>query len=356
MEQFFPALRRAGIEYDYSWLLDDEDLQVFYAPGRIAAKAALAARATLVRAFECAARRFDRYDVVFVQREASFIGGPFTERAIARSRARFVYDFDDAIWLQAPVSPGNARFALLKNVGKIPQIVAMADTVIAGNRYLAEWALRYNPRVHVVPSTIDAAVYRPKRHHEGDRPVCIGWTGSFSTLPHFALARPALLEIRRRLGARVRMLMIGLPAHRDPELGLETRAWSPETEALDVAEIDVGIMPLPDDAWSRGKCAMKAIQYMAAGIPPVVSPVGVNLEVVTDGVDGRIPRSEQEWIEALETLCLDHALRARMGAAARRTFEERYATGVWADRFIAILRGTAPAPTPAAQSAMQVRA
>jgi hypothetical protein len=105
-------------------------------------------------------------------------------------------------------------------------------------------------------------------------------------------------------------------------------------------------MPLPDDAWSRGKCAMKAIQYMAAGIAPVVSPVGANLEVVTDGVDGFLPRNDEAWVTALETLCLDHSLRARMGAAARRTIEERYSTQVWADRFIALLRGETSAPFP----------
>jgi glycosyltransferase involved in cell wall biosynthesis len=282
-----------------------------------------------------------------VVREAYFAGGAFLERRIARSRARLVFDFDDAIWVPA-VSEANKRFGWLKSPARVAEAVRASALVIAGNRYLASWAEQHSDRVVVVPTTIDTDEYRvAARPSRVEAPPCIGWSGSFSTLAHFETALPVLRRLRQRFGAGVRFKLIGDASYRNAELGIEGLPWRHETELADLADIDIGIMPLPDDEWSRGKCGLKGLQYMALGIPTVMSPVGVNSEIVQDGADGFLPRAEDEWVERLASLVQDAALRARLGLAGRATVEQRYSRRAWRERYCDLLAATARGEAPA---------
>jgi glycosyltransferase involved in cell wall biosynthesis len=243
-----------------------------------------------------------------------------------------IYDFDDAIW-----SPGqawkNGLFSRLHFTGKTSTICKLASAVTTGNEYLAEYARQRNPRVSVIPSSIDLAKYPAVPEAADAEKFVVCWTGSTSTLVHFEFAREAL----ERLSARV-PLVVRIICSRPPErpiAGAEMQFvnWSAEGEAYEVGACHIGIMPLPDDEVSRGKGGMKALQFMATGRPVVVSPVGVNAEIVQPGHSGFHARNATEWVDALERLALDPELRSRLGRNARNTVQADYRAEVSAAKF-----------------------
>jgi len=330
-EQYLGALERRGAKLDFSWLMDDRDARVLYSPGNVARKAALAMRSVAQRLAETV--KFRRYDAVFVQRQAMLVGGAVIERLAKASGAKLIYDFDDAIWIN-DASSYNRRFSWLKNTAKVPRIIEMADLVIAGNGYLADYARGFNSNVAVIPTTIDTDVYIPRAagSRNGDA-VCIGWSGSFSTIGHLKTALPVLRRLREKYGRRVRFRVIGDAGYRNEELEIVEVPWRAETEVQDLYDLDIGLMPLPDDEWSRGKCGCKGLQYMALSIPAVMSPVGANREIIQPGKNGFLPATEDEWVETLSSLIESPALRAEIGEAGRRRVEESYSVNAWRDRF-----------------------
>lgn len=338
VEAFEPTLRSLGIEMIEAPVLSAEDLQVFYGQTSLAAKARIALSALGRRARSVRPRLRSRPDVVFVQREAFFLLGAWSEW-LASLQAPIVYDFDDAIWIHA-VSEANRRFAFLKNVEKIPRIVGLAHTVIAGNEYLATWARQHSRNVHVIPTCVDTELWRPApRPVEG--PVTIGWSGSPTTLEHFKQVLPALRRVKARFGDAVRFTLMGAPQFRDESLALVGEPWSEPAEVPFLQQMHIGLMPLPDDEWTRGKCGLKGLTSMATGAATVMSPVGVNTSIVTNGVDGLLASSDDEWVARLSELIADAALRERLGAAGRRRVEEHYSVRRWAPRLAELLTAAA---------------
>ena len=335
VEAFLPSLRRRGIEVRYDWLLDRDDLRVFYGRSAAARKGLIAGKAALRRLRGLT--RLEAVDAYFVQREAFFLGGAWSE-TLASTRAPVIYDFDDAIWIRA-TSDANRGYAWLKNIDKIPHVVALARTVIAGNAYLANWARAYAANVHVVPTCIDTDRYVPPVRSASGSPVTIGWSGSPSTFAHLRLVLPALERLVARLGDRVRIRVMGDSAFEHPPLGLRGEAWSPEAEDALLREMSIGLMPLPDDQWTRGKCGFKGLLAMSMGAATVMSPVGVNTEIVRHGENGFLAGSEAEWVETLNALVLDPQLRARIGDAGRQTVVDRYSVAQWESTLAALIAG-----------------
>ncbi len=340
LEQWAPHLARLGIEVRFAPFLDVATLDVLYAPGHALRKV----RATLaghLRRF-INTRAWGDCDVVWVYREATLLGPPWIERRVARCRP-LVFEFDDAIWLPA-ASAANAWARHLKPADKTAEICRLARHVVVGNSTLAEFARTRAAAVSVVPSTIDTGVYALRARAANPRPV-LGWTGSTTTVPYLEALLPALLRLRAEVDFELRV--IGGQPHL-PGLDVRLVPWRADSEADDLRPLDVGLMPLPDDAWSRGKCGMKALQYMALGIPPVVAPVGVNATLVSHGVSGFHARHDDEWIAALLRLIRAPELRARLGMAARATVEREFSAAVQAPRVAALLRdvavGTAGGP------------
>jgi glycosyltransferase involved in cell wall biosynthesis len=254
---------------------------------------------------------------------------------VRQRNPRILYDFDDAIWLPY-VSPRNLYFSYLKMPGKTAAICRMASAVTAGSDALADFARGHNRKVTVVPSTVSLRQYQAGPSRPPQAVPVIGWTGSHSSAQYLRLVEGALQSLARR--RRFRLLLIGIEGYRLNGVEVECRPWRAETEAEDLWEIDVGIMPLFDDAWARGKCAMKAIQYLGVARPAVVSPVGANREVVPHGVCGLHASSEEDWVRALDALLADADLRRRLGAEGRRRVVSHYSAEVQAPRVEAILR------------------
>lgn len=336
IEQWSPYLRDLGIEVTFQPFASGSLARALYERGRWTAKAAGMA-AGLSRRFS-EALRATRYDAVFLQREASLIGPAWSERLLRSRQPAIVYDFDDAIYLPY-VSPTNRYLSYLKFPWKTRALCRMAGAVVAGNDHLAEYARRYNERVFVVPSTVSLREYQPRPQPAPGRLPVVGWTGSHSSLPYLSLVRAPLQALRRRRAFR--LLVIGVEHFEVPGVEVECRPWSAESEVRDLWDMDVGIMPLPDEPWARGKCGMKAIQYMGVGIPAVVSPVGANRDIVPDGIGGFHAATEAEWVEKLDLVLGDADLRHRLGAAARQGVSLRYSAEAQVPRVAEILRQVA---------------
>lgn len=339
-EQFEPALARAGITTTYSGALTNTDANVFYGRTSSLKKAVVAAKALATRARSVRPHLFKRaFDLVFVQREAFFLFNHWSEY-LASLQAPVVFDFDDAIWIHA-VSEANRRFAFLKNVDKIPRIVGLSRTVIAGNDYLATWARQHHANVHVIPTCVDTDLFHPPATRPSTGPVTIGWSGSLTTIAHLRLALPMLERLKARFGDRIRLRVMGDPSFRHAPLNLVGEAWSPSAELTFLQEMDIGLMPLPDEEWSLGKCGLKGLTSMASGAATIMSRVGVNTSIVQHGVNGYLAGPDDEWLDLLSSLVTDAPLRRRLGDAGRQTAVERYSLARWSGPLADLLHQSA---------------
>ena len=270
------------------------------------------------------ARRVGDYDVVFVQK--GVFPGLYSgfEKQLA-ARRPLVFDFDDAIWLRRV--GGSRLLRALHRETAVQDILRCAAAVIAGNEFLAEYAARFNRHVTVVPTSIAVEAY-PRAASSS----VVGWIGSRTTLPYLKPLKPVF----DALGIKLRVVASGDPSR----LGfpVEFRPWRLETEADELSQIGIGVAPLPDTPWERGKCGVKILQYMACGIPVVASPVGVNKDIVTHGVNGLLATHAEEWTTALRALLGDPKLRHRLGTAGRDTVNKRFGVQRAAEAVNRVLR------------------
>ena len=330
-EQYIGHLERNGFNCELSHLVTEGDDAVLYKRGHYLEKARFVRRSHQVRRADL--ERLHQFDIVFVFREALMTRSITYEKAFRKGGAKIIFDFDDSIWLPN-VSAANRRWAWMKDPHKTSRIIALADRVFAGNEHLAEYARAYNSRVSVIPTTIDTEEYKPLPRTDRSGPVVIGWSGSITTIAHFQHALPPLRTIKERFGDRVAFRVIGDEQFVEPSLDIQGLPWRKDTELADLGAIDIGIMPLPDDPWARGKCGLKGLQYMGLGIPAIMSPVGVNTEIIQDGVNGFLAGNDKEWVDRITRLVEDAELRERMGVEARRTVEDRYSVHAWQDRYV----------------------
>jgi glycosyltransferase involved in cell wall biosynthesis len=330
-EQYLSFLEKNGYQFQMSALLNAKDDRLFYSRSGVLRKGWIYLKTLKKRTADWL--RANKYDLIFIQREALMTGSTFFEKRFSRSKAKMIFDFDDSIWLQN-VSAANKKLAFLKNAQKTSKIIGMSDLIFAGNRYLAGYAEQFNPNVVIIPTTIDTDQYKPPAEKKQGGPVCIGWSGSITTIQHFAIAIPVLKKIREKYGDRVSFKIIGDANYYCTELDTKGEAWKAATEVEDLAKIDIGIMPLHDDEWAKGKCGLKGLQYMAIGIPTLMSPVGVNSEIIQNGVNGYLPATEDEWIKQLSELIENADLRKRIGDRGRETVVKRYSVDAWKEKYL----------------------
>ena len=338
LEQWAPRLKEAhGIALDFVPFESPKLTEILYRPGRKLEKAAWVLWDTLRR--RGVLKLASEYDGVVIYREAALLGPAIYERLLARRETPIFFDFDDAIWLPQDSSV-NGVFSKLHFWGKTSTICKLSRAVLVGNEYLADYARSRNENVFVVPTSIELARYPVQPPLGSDDPLVIGWSGSLHTLVHLEAARGPLERLARTRKIVVRVICNAPPSR--PFAGAENVfvRWQEQNEAEEIGAAHVGIMPLPDDVYARGKCGLKALQYMATGRPVVISPVGVNREIVKHGENGYLASTEDEWVAALEKLSDSAELRARVGAAGRRTIEERYSSEVVAATFARAVRRT----------------
>jgi glycosyltransferase involved in cell wall biosynthesis len=341
-----------GIDMEFRAFESPRLTEILYQRGNVVRKAFWVAHDFFRRAATVLSVR--KYDAVVVYREAALIGPAIYERLIAWSGVPFLFDFDDAIWQQGP-SPVNPIFSRLHFWAKTATTCKLAEVVVVGNSYLASYARRFNDRVAVIPTSIDLGRYHLKPEAAPDEPFTVCWTGSVTTLPLLEYARPALEQL-----ARLRPLRVKVICNVPPATGIAGAEnvfipWEEQGEPEEIADCHVGIMPLPEDIYMAGKCGLKALQFMAVGRPVVISPVGMNKELIHGGENGFLATSEDEWVGCLSRLAESPELRKRMGLAGRRLVEKGYsapdAAALFSDAVRCATRGRARRHGKAAWSA-----
>jgi glycosyltransferase involved in cell wall biosynthesis len=316
LSQFEPGLAAAGIELQIQSLLDDAYLQRSFSGGRPSLRGLFAAYGRRLQAL----LHLDRFDLAIVHCELlPFLPG-WLERHLLH--IPFTYDCDDAFFLK--YRSGRLRVLQPLLGTKADRLMAAAVAITAGNAGLATYARRCNSSVAVLPSVVDTDQFRPAvpaPDEDSSKPFTVGWIGSPSTAPYLQLLMKPLQQLARERS--VRLVVVGGPAPAIAGVEVIEQPWSLEHEVPLIQQFDVGVMPLPDTPWARGKCAYKLIQCMACGIPVVASRVGANVEVVSPEC-GLLADSSEQWLAAFRRLAADPSLRQCMGRAARQWVEQHY--------------------------------
>jgi hypothetical protein len=331
--QYIPHLERAGIRIDCHALLADDYVQSIATGGGFS-------KAEIARSYLRRMRTLmggASADLIWVYAELfPYLPASF-ERLAFRSGRPVIYDFDDAFFHQYDDHPQPLLRRAL--AGKLEPLVRGAKACACGNAYLEAYAQQFNDRTILLPTVVDGTLYRTV---EAERPEqglpVIGWIGSPSTYKYLQPLLPLLERFVEGKQASVLIVGAGKAAEADRRPGFDFRDWTEESEVGDVQSMDIGLMPLPDEKWARGKSGYKLVQYMACGLPVVASPVGVNSEIVRQQVTGYLAESSGDWHEALARLLRDPALRRAMGMEGRRRFEEHYSLEVHAPRLISLIR------------------
>lgn len=330
-----PYFAEAGIDYVVSPLLGDDYLRVRLASGRRRGYTALRAIWRRLGAL----RQARRFDLVIVYFELFPYAPAFFEWLLAKLGVPYLCDFDDAIFHTYDLNPNPLIRRCLGK--KIRKVIALSRGAIVGNEYLAAYARPSAATVTVIPTVVDPQSYPLKASVavSSSAPLTIGWIGSPTTAVYLELVKDALAQFCGRHAARV--LLVGSGAVDLGDIPVEIRPWSEATEVRDLQEMDVGIMPLPDSDWARGKCGFKLIQYMATGLPVVASPVGMNIKLVQPKIEGFLARTTDEWVAAFEWLLSHPEERGVMGKAGRLKVEREYSVQVQAPRLVALMQRTA---------------
>ena len=310
--QYIPWFEAAGHQVKVRAMLEDGYLRILYHSGRRSLYWTL--RGYVRRLSQLSGQQ--QFDVVICDQEFLPYFPAGVERWIARRCPRLFVDYDDAAYFKYRHFPGLRH--------RIPQLMAAAEAVIAGNRYLAEFAARHNPNVHLIPTVVDTRRYTPKKNYVASGGVRLVWIGTPMTAQHLQSIAGPLLALREAY-PDIRLGVIGPGvAMRERLPFAEVLPWSEATEAQSLAECDIGLMPLPEDDFTRGKCGLKLIQYMAAGLPVVASPVGANCDIVGEGQDGYFADGSEQWFTALERLIVSADLRRQFGGNGAAKVARQY--------------------------------
>ena len=349
-EQYLDFFKTNGFDWELSEIITEKDDRIFYGYGNYFAKAWILLKSIFIRFNDL--RRAKHFDLIFIQREALLLGSSYFEKQFFKKH-KVVFDFDDSIWL-LDTSPENKKFEFLKNPDKTKINIAHAHYVIAGNSFLANYAKQFNQNTTVIPTTIDSDFHIPKpelrnmaldspetssgQAAQTDKKIVIGWSGSISTIKHFEIAIPALKQIQNKYPNKIEIHVIGQGSYTHPEINVVSKNWSSKTEVDDLNCFNIGIMPLPDDEWVKGKCGLKGLSYMACGVATVMSKVGVNSEIIKQGKNGYLAQTEQEWVDYLSLLIENSDLRHRIGQAGRETVVKNYSVNAHKDAYLEVLK------------------
>lgn len=327
--QHHPHLKRRAISVEVTPLFSDRYIQDLYSGDRNRLKYAI--KSYIRRFFHLG--KCGRFDAIWIEKELFPWLPSLFESVLGRTSIPYLVDYDDAIFHRYDQHDSHVVRRLLGR--KIAHVMANASVVTVGNEYLADYAREAGAsHVERIPTAVDVDRYEPVYRTDG--PFTVGWIGTPYTARYLSQIAPALLDLS---DDELRVLLVGAGDMDIDGVTSEVRKWSEETEVDDVQEFDVGIMPLPDDPFERGKCGYKLLQYMACGKPVVASPVGVNEQIV-DGC-GYSARTTDEWVDALRTLRDDPERRFELGKRGREKVEEEYSVAACAPKLASILRSIA---------------
>ncbi|MEM6523804.1 MAG: glycosyltransferase [Bacteroidota bacterium] len=334
-EQYLPYLIKSNSKVTIKSFLDAEGWKVFYEGKTIVILLHLL-KGFIKRTYHILLAT--EYDFIFIHREVTPIGLPVCEWFLAKFfRKKIIYDFDDAIWLRDPNESNLKSF--IKCKWKVKYICKWSYKVSTGNKYLADYARNFNDHVIVNPTTVNTkTIHNPdlyaKNNNRNKRQICIGWTGTHSTLQYLSLVVPVLKRLEKKY-----KFIFRLVSNKEPDFSLKNLdfvQWKKETEIEDLMAIDIGIMPLADDQWSKGKCGFKALQYLALGKPALVSPVGINTQIIRHGVNGYHCKTEADWFKNLSYLLENQSICQSLGENGKLYVQKNYSVDSNVSNFLAL--------------------
>jgi glycosyltransferase involved in cell wall biosynthesis len=337
--QFIEPLAKHGIDVTFSPFLDAPLFAALYKPNRLSRNLPRLVVRTFARLGSAILAA--RADVVFVQREAMLFGPPVIEWLIARLLRRpLVLDLDDATWIPYASPVYGPLATLLKWPSKTDRLIRWADIVTCGSPNIATYVRSRNAHAVHIPTVVDTDRFRPDPTRLIEVPT-IGWVGTHGTFPFLERLFPIFERLAREVTFRLLIVGSGRDDVRIDHVEVGTRPWRMETEVEDFQSIDIGLYPIADHAWSAGKAGFKAVQYMACGVPFVMSPVGVCATMGMPGQTHFAAISDDDWLAALRRLINDAGIRKRMSLAGRAFAESHYGIEAQADALAAAIRGAA---------------
>lgn len=319
-EQYMECLKDANIYYSVSSFWDIKAWSILYKKGAVLAKAFATFRG-LLRRYSLLFTAF-RYDRIFIHRELYPVGPQVVEFILARIyRKKIIYDFDDAIWLPN-YAANNAKFAFIKSYGHVEKLCKYAYRLSVGNQFLANYGKNFNTTITINPTTIDTENLHNRTKNQDSDEFVIGWTGTHSTLRYLTEMVPLFEKLEKEF--EYTLVVISDKDPKFPLKSFEYVRWEKESEIDDLLRFNIGLMPLTMDKWANGKCGFKALQYMSLGIPAIVSPVGVNTQIVDHNINGYICDSIEDWEKTLRTILFNKSNIKDLAKNSRQKIIDKY--------------------------------
>jgi glycosyltransferase involved in cell wall biosynthesis len=326
------VLAEQGIEIEYAPFETERLREILYQAGHQFAKASEMIKAYVNRLKLL--RTVDEFDAVFVYREAALLGPAFLERRVAKKKP-IIYQLDDPLFVPYR-SPSNGLFSYLKFFGKVKEIIRMSKVVIVNSSHIREYASQFNSNIWQVPSVVDTRSFKFEPFLEEPDRVCVGWSGSPTTVNNIRLLEGPLQRISAENECDLHF--IGGEKFALEDVTYTAQKWNGATEVEDLRRMQIGLVPLPDNPWNKYKFIMKTAQYMALGIVPIGTPMASNPEVIEPGVNGFLAKSDDEWYDSIKVLVRDHELRNKMSARAAANAQEKYSLSANKEKIVSAFR------------------
>jgi len=333
-EQYFDDWEQAGWDITVSCFMDTYMWSIVYERGHHIPKILGVLRGYKTRFINMFSIK--NYDLIYIHMWVTPFGGSFFESITRVLAKKIIYDIEDNI-LVLMKSDVNPFIKYLRSNRKILYLIRFADHVITSSPFLNQYCFPINKKhsCTYISSSVDTDCFIPVNKYNNDHKIVIGWTGTFSSKLYLDLLRSVFIELNKRCHFQLRV--IGNFSYEFPEIDLEVIQWTKENEVIDLQGIDIGVYPLANEEWVQGKSGLKAIQYMAFGLPTVATAIGNTINVIDNMVNGWLVSSDAEWVDALEKLVCDASLRRSMGEAARKKAVDNYSTNVIKTMYKSIL-------------------
>ncbi len=319
-EQYIKSWEEKGYQVDISSFMSLRFWNIVYKPGRLLEKI-MWTKIGYFRRF-LLLFRLRKYDLVYTFLWGTPFGPPIYEWALCKISKKIIYDIDDLVYSKDHKSKANSFIATLKGREKPIYLMKKANHVITCTPHLDDFVRQYTNKTTDISSTINTDTYKPINTYSNDNTLTLGWSGSHSTSKYVYLLQDVLLELSTKY--KFKLLVIGDASFNIPGLDVEAIGWEEATEVKNLQRIDIGLYPLPDEPWVLGKSGLKALQYMALGIPTIATAIGANYRVIEDGVSGTLVKTNKDWMSALENYMNNAELRKSHGIAAQIRVEEKY--------------------------------
>jgi len=319
ISQFVPFLNKNGWQVFVRPFMDERLFAIYHRKSMIFETLIRSFIRTISRLLDCFSAK--KYDVIFIHKEAFPFGPPILEKILAKLQPNIIYDMDDAFWTHPPQF--NQIGKGIRDKQKIQKIIQLSKLILAGNEYILDFVKQINTNVIFFPTVLNTEIYQPRKELADDF-ITIGWVGRWSSQDYLYNLKPVFQNLIKKFD-NLRFCFVGVSDDFTiDDLPIVKQKWTLENEISSLIPFDIGMMPLPDDEYSKGKCGFKLLQYMALAIPSVASPVGVNSKIITDGENGFLAKSHAEWEEKLFKLISDKSLREIIGQKGRRSVEQFY--------------------------------